>query len=98
MIRALALAAVMIALSGAPVAAQLACGERTGVVAKLESTYGETRRGGGLAGPRAIIEVWASCKPPYTWTILKTSPNGWTCVMAVGEGWRDDLCNEGQQA
>ncbi len=25
-----------------------------------------------------------------TWTILKTSPNGTACIMAVGEGWQDD--------
>ncbi len=98
MIRALALAAALIALSGAPVAAQLACGERAGVVAKLEGTYGETRRGGGLVGSWEIVEVWASCKPPYTWTILKTNPNGWACVMAVGESWRDDFCKEGDPA
>ncbi len=51
------------------------------------------RRGGGLAGPTAIFEIWASDKPPHTWTILKTTPNGLTCIMAVGDGWQDDAGN-----
>ncbi len=70
--------------------AQMACGTRDSVVEKLKVKYGETRRGGGLAGPTAIFEIWASDKPPRTWTILKTTPNGFTCIMAVGDGWQDD--------
>ncbi len=69
--------------------AQMACGTRDSVVAKLGDKYGEVRRGGGLAGPTAIIEIWAS-EATGTWTILKTTPNGLTCIMAVGDGWHDD--------
>ncbi len=69
--------------------AQMACGTRDSVVAKLGEKYGEVRRGGGLAGPAAIFEIWAS-EATGTWTILKTTPDGLTCVMAVGEGWHDD--------
>ncbi len=73
--------------------AQMACGTRDSVVEKLKGKYGEVRRGGGLAGPTAIFEIWASDKPPHTWTILKTTPNGWTCIMAVGDNWQDDTGN-----
>ncbi len=69
--------------------AQMACGTRDSVVAKLGENYGEVRRGGGLAGPTALFEIWAS-EATGTWTILKTTPNGLTCVMAVGDGWHDD--------
>jgi hypothetical protein len=69
--------------------AQMACGARDSVVAKLGDKYGEVRRGVGLAGPTAIFEIWAS-EATGTWTILKTTPNGLTCVIAVGEGWHDD--------
>ncbi len=69
---------------------QMACGVRDSVVAKLGEKYGEVRRGGGLAGPTSVYELWVSDKPPNTWTILKTTPNGLTCVMAVGDGWQDD--------
>ncbi len=69
--------------------AQMACGTRDSVVAKLGENYGEVRRGGGLAGPTAIFEIWAS-EATGSWTILKTTSNGLTCVMAVGDGWQDD--------
>ncbi len=42
-----------------------------------------------MTGSTAIFEIWASEKTG-TWTILKTTPNGLTCVMAVGDGWHDD--------
>ncbi len=78
------------AAAGTPDAqAQMACGTRDSVVEKLGEKYGEVRRGGGLAGPTAIFEIWAS-EATGTWTILKTTPNGLTCVMAVGDGWHDD--------
>ncbi len=69
--------------------AQMACGTRDSVVAKLGENYGEVRRGGGLAGPTAIYEIWTS-EATGTWTILKTTPDGFACIMAVGDGWQDD--------
>ncbi len=87
----LVMAAIVIAAMWFATAAQAqtACGARDSVVAALGDVYGETRRGAGLAGPTAIIEIWAS-EATGTWTILKTAPNGLTCVMAVGDGWHDD--------
>ncbi len=73
--------------------AQMACGTRDSVVAKLGEKYGEVRRGGGLTGSTAIYEVWVSEKT-RTWTILKTTPNGLTCVMAVGTDWQDAPATE----
>ena len=69
--------------------AQMACGTRDSVVAKLGDKYGEVRRGGGLTGSTAIFEIWAS-EATGTWTILKTTPDGSSCIMAVGDGWQDD--------
>jgi hypothetical protein len=78
------------AAAAPPVAqAQMACGVRDSVVANLGEKYGEVRRGAGLTGETAIFEVWAS-ETTGTWTILKTTPNGVSCVMAVGEGWQDE--------
>ena len=77
------------AAAAPPVAqAQMACGARDAVVENLGQKYGEVRRGGGLTGSTAIYEIWAS-EETGSWTILKTTPNGLTCVMAVGEGWQD---------
>ncbi len=86
--RTLILLTTLIALYGAPVAAQMACGERAGIAAQLDAKYGETQRGRGLAAPSVVFEVWAS-EATGTWTILKTTPNGWACVVAVGEDWLD---------
>ena len=69
--------------------AQMACGARDSIVAKLGDKYGEVRRGGGLAGPTAIFEIWAS-EATGSLTILKTTPNGLTCIIAVGDAWQDD--------
>jgi hypothetical protein len=79
------------AAAAPPVAqAQIACGARDSVVRNLGEKYGEVRRGGGLTGSTAIYEIWAS-ETTGTWTILKTTPNGMACVMAVGEGWQDEV-------
>ena len=68
---------------------QMVCDTHDSIVEMLGDKYGETWRGGGLAGPTAIFEIWAS-EATGTWTILKTTPNGFTCIMAVGDGWHDD--------
>ncbi|MDH3668314.1 MAG: hypothetical protein OEN23_15410 [Paracoccaceae bacterium] len=84
-----ALAVGVVTLTSIGADAQVACGQRDAVVAKLGEKYGEVRRGGGLTGSTAIFEVWAS-DATGTWTILKTTPDGLSCVMAVGDGWHDD--------
>ena len=81
--------AALIALYGAPAAAQLGCGSRVMIVHKLIDQYGEVRVGFGMFGSRQIFEVWAS-KEKGTWTILRTTPNGISCLMASGIGWRFD--------
>ena len=91
------LALGLVALSGTVAGAQMACGQRDTVIAKLGNKYGEVRRGGGLtgsagqAGSTAIYEVWAS--EAGSWTILKTTPDGKSCVMVVGDAWQDDAGN-----
>ncbi len=78
------------AAAGSPEAqAQMACGPRDSVIEKLGDQYGETRRGGGLAGPTAIVEIWAS-EATGTWTIIQTTPNGFSCIVAAGDGWQDE--------
>ncbi len=69
--------------------AQTVCGTRDSIVAMLGDKYGEVRKGGGLAGETAILELWVS-EATGTWTILKTTPNGLTCFVAVGDNWQDD--------
>lgn len=84
------LAAGLAAVLATPAGAQMACGERDAIVAKLGKDYGEVRRGGGLAGAAAVFELWAS-ETTGTWTILRTGTDGVSCVMAVGDGWQDEM-------
>ncbi len=62
------------------------CAPRDTVTAHLTDKYGETRRGIGLAGQGAVMEVYAA-DATGTWTILMTLPNGTTCMIASGQGY-----------
>ena len=81
--------AALIAGMATAAQAQTHCDTRAVVVEKLGKVYGEVRRGGGLSGLTEIFEIWAS-EATGSWTILKTTPNGIACIMAVGDGWHDD--------
>lgn len=71
--------------------AQVSCAERDFVTKSLEEKYGETRLGAGMANEATVVfELWTSDETG-SWSILKTTPDGMTCVMAVGEGWQDDV-------
>ena len=62
------------------------CGVRETVVAKLQNSYSESLVAGGLQGNKNVqtmVEVWASEKTG-TFTMLLTSPEGVSCVVAVG--------------
>ena len=63
------------------------CGARAGLVDKLEAKFGETRKGLGTIGDRAVFEVWSSDKTG-SWTILFTRADGTACVMATGDNWQ----------
>ncbi len=98
MTRLLLLTLVMLTtLYSVPAAAQMACMARDSAIAKLSDTYGEARRGRGLIGLTAVIEIWAS-EATGTWTILRTTPNGLTCIMAAGSNWQDETIPTGDPA
>ncbi len=85
------MAAIVIAAMwfAAAAQAQTVCGKRADMVDQAAEKYGEIRRGGGLVGAQAIIELYVS-EETGTWTIFQTTPNGLTCLMAAGESWQDD--------
>ena len=66
----------------------MACGEREAMVQRLERGFGEVQKGAGLVSAAHLLEVWRSDKTG-TWTILMTDADGRSCVIAVGEAWRD---------
>ena len=78
---------VVAALPFAPASAQgiSYCGLRAGVVAGLERRHQEVQTALGLTAKGNLIEVFAS--PSGSWTIIRTSPRGVSCIMAAGSRW-----------
>lgn len=82
----LSLAAAM-TLVGQPAAAQPStCGAREAVLERLSSRYEEQPVSLGVTATGSLLEILAS--PSGTWTIIVTIPNGPTCLVSSGEGWR----------
>ncbi len=63
------------------------CGPRATVIATLAETYGETRRGLGLAPNQTVIEVFANDENG-SWTITASAPDGQTCLLASGQQYQ----------
>lgn len=70
-----------------PARAMGMCGLRADFVAALNGKYSETRKAVALAGQTSLVEVFNS--KAGTWTILVTTPDGMTCIIAAGKGWED---------
>jgi len=89
MFSALALALALATPLPAP-AQPRQCAARATILGTLADTFGETRRGVGVAGASggqsAVVELFAAPQTG-TWTITVTLPNGITCLLASGQGW-----------
>lgn len=70
-----------------PVFGQHACGTHANVVDKLGRNYQEAIVGQGVAHSGKLIEVFSTADGS-TWTIVVTNPQGISCLVAAGEGWR----------
>ena len=71
------------AAAGGPI-----CVERAKLLQGLTAKYNEQRKGVGITSAETgALEFYASEKG--TWTILKTSADGMSCVMATGTNWRN---------
>ncbi|WP_285672108.1 hypothetical protein [Paralimibaculum aggregatum] len=84
----LGLAAALGAATAPPAQAQqMRCGPRAKIVAHLEKKYGETRHSVGLQQGRGLVEVYANADSG-SWTILLTTPQGLSCLMAAGDAYQ----------
>ena len=63
------------------------CSEHSKVLGKFAEVYKENRVAGGLTRDGRLVEV-LSTDDGRTWTIVVSKPNGETCVIMAGEGWR----------
>lgn len=62
------------------------CAPRADVIKRLSEGYGETRKGIGIAGQGAVMELFASDETG-SWTITVTLPDGTTCLVASGQSY-----------
>lgn len=79
----LLLIGVLFALPAAAQTAPSNCGPHDRVLAGLARSYGEAPVMIGLGSNAALIEVTAS-DASGTWTIIVTTPDGRTCLVASG--------------
>jgi hypothetical protein len=78
------LAAVAVA---APAAAQAPqCAAREAMLDRLAADYDEKPVSVGVTATGSLLEVLAS--PKGSWTIIVTVPDGPTCLVSSGDGWR----------
>ena len=82
------MSAVALILLGSAATAETArnCAQRTQVVERLASSYGETRQSIGLGAKGSVVEVFASGRSG-SWTITVTTPTGLTCLVASGQAF-----------
>lgn len=87
----LAAAATAAALSVptlATAATPLYCAARNDVLTKLAGDFHEQPASVALTSDGQLLEVLKS-DSKMTWSILITSPNGVSCLVAAGENWQD---------
>ncbi len=63
------------------------CGSRADFIKALSDKYQETGKALGIAGQVNLVEIFAS--KSGTWTILVTTPDGKSCIIAAGSSWED---------
>lgn len=64
------------------------CRPRSEALSHLAKSYGELPKGVGLTDAGNLIEV-LSANDGSTWSIIVTTPDGMSCLVAAGEAWRD---------
>jgi hypothetical protein len=64
------------------------CNERDNVLSLLAKKYKETPIAAGVTNTGGLVEVLTDTKSG-TWTIIVTTPQGMSCLVAAGEGWRN---------
>ncbi len=63
-----------------------ACAERADITKRLGSKYFEQPVATGVANNGGLLEV-LSAKDGSTWSIIVTTPDGKSCMFAVGQHW-----------
>lgn len=86
-ILAATIAAAMLIGSTGALAQTQQCDQRTKVLGHLAQKYKEAPIAVGVTSSGGIVEVLTT-GDGETWTIILSTPNGTSCLVAAGEGWR----------
>lgn len=66
----------------------MACGKRAEIVESLRKQHGERPYRIAMTSDGRVLELWA--RPDGQWTLLATSPKGYSCIQATGySAWED---------
>ena len=84
---AIALPAITL-LAASPSFAQQACAPRSEIIAKLSQDFKENQQAVGVVNDKAVLEIFVSSKG--SWTIVATSVDGTSCLLAAGKDWQGD--------
>lgn len=68
-----------------PAAADPTCMERADLSARLATSFGEVPSAAGLDSLDRFLEIYVS--PAGTWTMVITTADGSSCVVAFGTDW-----------
>ena len=79
------LSVVLTLTSVTPGFAQVLCGERKAIIKELFEKHQEHPTHAGLVNNGNVLELVTSQEG--TWTVLITTPDGTTCILATGEHW-----------
>jgi hypothetical protein len=62
------------------------CHHRTDLTEMLDQRYDEQQSALGVQADGQLVEVFVS-ENGTSWTIVLTRPDGWSCIVAVGQHW-----------
>ena len=83
---AAALALAITTVAASPAAAQAICASHDEMTELLDKRYKERTVAIGIANNGRLMEVFSS-EDGSTWTIIMTTPQGQSCVVADGKAW-----------
>ncbi len=63
------------------------CDQRADIIGSLAEKYREAPVAIGVTSTGGIVEVLTT-SDGATWSIIVSNPNGTSCLVAAGEGWR----------
>ena len=81
-----ALASPIAAQQMPPAGMRMPCHNATEIAKQLSSKYDEAPVAFGLQSNGNLLQVYAS-EEKNTWTVVSTTPNGLSCIIAAGKSW-----------